>query len=166
MRDGTKGLNNYTATKATAVPPPSRLPPLPRQERIPKYRRTLYAVAALSVFVFILNTAFLIYVLTGNRSNNGKGTLYSASCPNVRAANTGIHILINVLSTLLLGASNYCMQCLSAPAREETDRAHRRSKWMDIGIPSLHNITSGQVSRKKKICWWILGISSLPLHLW
>lgn len=166
MWDETKRLNNYTATEAAIAPPPSRPPPLLPKGTIPKYRRTLYTVAALSVFVFVLNTAFLIYVLTGNRSHNGNGTLYSASCSNIRQANTGIHLLINVLSTLLLGASNYCMQCLSAPAREETDRAHHRSNWMDIGIPSLHNITSGHVNRRKKVCWWILGVSSLPLHLW
>ena len=74
-----------------------------------------------------------------------------------------LHLAINVLSTLLLGASNYCMQCLTSPTREEVDRAHSRHIWLDIGIPSVRNLR--RVSWYKIILWWLLAISGIPLHL-
>jgi hypothetical protein len=67
------------------------------------------------------------------------------------------------LSTVLLSGSNYCMQCLSAPSREEVNAAHAKGKWLDIGIPSVHNLKS--ISMKKVGLWWCLGLSSVPLHL-
>jgi hypothetical protein len=74
--------------------------------------------------------------------------------------------LVNVLGTLLLGASNYCIQCLSAPTRKELDKAHEKGGFLDVGIPSFHNIKSNVIGTRKKLLWWILAFSSLPLHLW
>ncbi|KAL9626699.1 MAG: hypothetical protein Q9164_007815 [Protoblastenia rupestris] len=64
---------------------------------------------------------------------------------------------------MLLSSSNYCMQILSAPTRKEIDNAHARRKWLDIGVPSVRNLKN--VARKKVVMWWLLGLSSLPLHL-
>lgn len=69
----------------------------------------------------------------------------------------------NVLSTLLLGASNYTMQCLASPTREEVDRAHSQNRWLDIGVPSIRNLT--RISSHRKVLWWLLVISGVPLHL-
>lgn len=73
------------------------------------------------------------------------------------------HLVINILSTLLLGASNYSMQCLSSPTRSEVDKAHGQGIWLDIGVPSIRNLRRLSVSRI--VLWWLLAISSLPLHL-
>jgi hypothetical protein len=70
------------------------------------------------------------------------------------------------LSTLLLAASNYTMQCLSAPSRKEIDSAHRSDGYLDVGVQSLRNVVSGHVGGRKKVVWWVLLGSSLPLHLW
>lgn len=137
-----------------------------RHNRYVKWRKTLYLFAVSTGFVLILNTAFLIWAATNRDLNDGRGTLFEASCSSIRHANTGIHLLINVLSTLLLAASNYCMQCLSAPSRDEIEGAHGCNEYLDIGISSLHNVFSRHVRSKKKVAWWILGISSFPLHLW
>lgn len=73
-----------------------------------------------------------------------------------------IHILINIVSTLLLGASNYCMQTVSAPMRQDVDNAHARGKWLDIGIPSVRNVL--YIEKRRLVVWLCLGLSSLPLH--
>lgn len=39
-----------------------------------------------------------------------------------------MHIIINILSTALLAASNYVMQCLSAPTRPDVNEAHTQRK--------------------------------------
>ena len=33
-----------------------------------------------------------------------------------------LHLLINIIPTLLSGSSNFCMQILAAPLREEVDK--------------------------------------------
>ncbi|KAF1840388.1 uncharacterized protein K460DRAFT_410979 [Cucurbitaria berberidis CBS 394.84] len=135
-----------------------------RRER-PKWRLALFLFVGLTSVVLLINSIFLISAVATRGTNNGKGVLYEASCSRTRKANIGIHLLINILSSLLLGASNYCMQCLSAPSRPEVDAAHSKRKFLDIGVPSLHNITSSAFSSRKKMCWWILALSSFPLHL-
>ncbi|KAF0316724.1 hypothetical protein GQ607_016066 [Colletotrichum asianum] len=77
--------------------------------------------------------------------------------------NTGIHVVINILSIILLAGSNYCMQCLIAPTRPEIDEAHSSQCWLDIGVPSIRNFWS--IGRKRKAIWILLSASSLPLHL-
>ena len=76
-----------------------------------------------------------------------------------------IHLGINIVSTLLLGASNYCAQLLVAPTRSEVDRAHEKKDWLDIGVPSFRNLWKRRIARKRKATWTLLMISSVFLHL-
>ena len=85
------------------------------------------------------------------------------TCDDVRVYNRWLHFLINVLSTLLLGASNYCAQLLVAPTREEINEAHKHRKWFDIGIQSFRNLFG--MEKKKQMLWWVLMLSSALLHL-
>lgn len=55
------------------------------------------------------------------------------------------------------------MQVLAAPTRQEVDRAHARNRWLDIGVPSVRNLW--HISPYRAVVWWILGLSSIPLHL-
>ena len=89
-------------------------------------------------------------------------TLSRGSCSKMSNINTGVHVVINVLSTLLLGASNLCMQLLVAPTRSEIDKAHARFKWLNIGVPSIKNLR--YIDRHRVRICLLLAISSLPLH--
>ena len=95
--------------------------------------------------------------------DGGIGTIQLGSCQKTKNVSLWLHLLINILSTALLSASNYCMQCLSSPTREEVDKAHARHIWLDIGVPSVRNLR--RISWKRIILWWLLAITSLPLHL-
>ena len=55
------------------------------------------------------------------------------------------------------------MQCLSSPTRNEIDKAHSQGIWLDIGVPSVRNLR--KLSTTRIILWWLLAISSIPLHL-
>jgi hypothetical protein len=112
-----------------------------------------------ATIVFIINVAATAWNLTQTKS----GVLFEGDCDRIKRLNTGLHFLINALSTILLSGSNYCMQCLSAPTRSEVDKAHRKGAWLDIGIPSIRNVR--HLSRKRIMLWVLLTISSLPLHL-
>lgn len=45
--------------------------------------------------------------------------------------------LMNVLSTIMLAASNYCIQCLCAPSRKTVDNAQTQPRRLDIGVSSM-----------------------------
>ena len=109
--------------------------------------------------VFIINLVVTIVF----SPHGGDEALYTGDCEKSRQMNTALHILINILSTILLSSSNYCMQCLSAPTRKEVDAAHASGKWLDIGILSYRNLRC--ISRKRVALWALLGLSSVPLHL-
>ena len=55
------------------------------------------------------------------------------------------------------------MQCLSAPTRKEVDEAHAKGKWLDIGVPSVRNLTN--IAKPRVGMWLGLALTSLPLHL-
>lgn len=102
--------------------------------------------------------------MTRDESNSlGQPILRQGSCSDMRYLNTGLHLLINTLSSVLLAASNYGMQCLSAPTRADVDKAHFEGKWVDIGVPSVHNLR--RLPATRVVLWVLLMVSSLPLHL-
>ncbi|GLB20877.1 hypothetical protein AtubIFM61612_010825 [Aspergillus tubingensis] len=90
-------------------------------------------------------------------------TIYKGSCDRTKAWTTGLHLLINVLSTIVLGASSYCMQCLTAPSRADVDRAHGKRVWLDIGVASVRNLAWADWPRLT--LWLVLLVTSLPIHL-
>jgi hypothetical protein len=111
--------------------------------------------------VFIINFVVTIWASVHNKTRGN--LLYQGDCDKVDQLNTGVHLIINFLSTVLLSSSNYAMQCLSAPTRNDVDKAHAKRVWLDIGVPSIHNLR--RISRKRALLWALLGLSSLPLHL-
>ncbi len=117
----------------------------------------------LAAVVLVINLIFTIWAVLRSGVQNGLGTLQDGSCKSTTTLTFWIHLAINVLSTLLLGASNYSMQCLSSPTRNEIDKAHSQGIWLDIGVPSVRNLR--RLSTFRIVLWWLLAISSIPLHL-
>ena len=93
----------------------------------------------------------------------GLGIIYEGSCELTKSLSFWIHGVINILSTVLLSASNYTLQCLVSPGREDLDKAHKEGRWLDIGVPSIRNCM--RLSIFQNILWVILWLTSLPLHL-
>lgn len=116
--------------------------------------------AAWATLVFAIN--FTLAIWGAARHVSTKGILMEGNCKQMKDLNKVIHVFINVLSTIILAGSNYCMQCLSAPSRTEVDKAHKAHRWLDIGILSFRNLK--HISRRKSCAWMVLAISSLPLH--
>ncbi|KAL1629800.1 hypothetical protein SLS56_005196 [Neofusicoccum ribis] len=125
-----------------------------------RFGATFSATGAACVLLVNFTVAIWAYFKAGKRSD---GYIYEGNCGKVDRVSTGVHLLINVLSTLLLGSSNYIQQCLSAPTRREVDLAHLKGIWLEIGQPSLRNLRF--VPRWKLLMWILLALSSLPLHL-
>ena len=144
--------------------------PLPKAQT-PRLRKScrsgLFYGGVFTGIVFLLNLCVTIWMArsSGAQSDSGKA-LFTGSCNTTRTADLVVHLFINVMSTVLLGASNSCMQCLSSPTRAEVDRAHgnsTRPKDLDIGVHSLRNLWS--IDRRRVLVWFLLALSSVPLHL-
>ena len=141
--------------------------PLRRQKkRTTKYSGWRFGslVACFEVGICLtINVLFTAFAITSSNPPNGIGTLYEGSCKTVKNLDTWLHVVLNGLATALIGASNYNMQCLASPSRQEIDRAHAKGTWLDIGIPSVRNLR--HIERKRVFLWALLATSSLPLHL-
>lgn len=114
-------------------------------------------------FVLLLNVILAIVSGTAWKLEDNIATAFTGNCKTAANWTTALHLLINLLSSLLLGASNYCMQRLVAPTRKEVDDAHAKNQWLDIGVPSIRNLP--RIDKKRALLWLLLGLSSVPLHL-
>jgi hypothetical protein len=119
--------------------------------------------ASAAWIVFIINISLFAWMHSKSTTTNENGILFQGNCKTSNELDIFIHLAINILSTCLLGASNYCMQCLNAPTRDEVDKAHANKKWLDIGVLSLRNLRIKP--RSSVIIWSLLGLTSIPLHL-
>ena len=131
------------------------------RERLSGWRAAALNFATWATIVFFVNLGITATVLSALKTS--QDVLSEGDCRRIKFLNSGFHALINVLSTILLSGSNYCMQCLSAPTRREVDVAHAKNKTLDIGVPSFRNLTS--ISRHRLVLWCLLSLSSIPLHL-
>lgn len=133
------------------------------KRRFSGWRMGSIAAASTAFVSLILNIAAVAYLNAHQDRNTGLVELYNGDCTKTAALTTWVHLVINALSTILLGGSNYCMQCLSAPNREAIDDAHAKGKSLDIGVPSFRNLKS--IGWFRLSMWLALGVSSIPLHL-
>lgn len=116
-----------------------------------------------AIVVLVINVVACIMAMSKHEVAGNLAILYDGDCNKAKHLDLWLHLLINILSTMLLGASNYSMQCVSAPTRTDIDKAHRKKLWMDIGVPSIRNLRF--ISWPRKILWCCLVLSSVPLHL-
>lgn len=114
-------------------------------------------------FILMTNLGVTVFAVTSYGSRNGVGLIYKGDCSTVKQLDQWLHLLINLLGTGMLSASNYCMQLQAAPTRENVDKAHGDGKWLDIGIPSQRNLK--YLSTWRRVSWALLALTSIPIHL-
>jgi hypothetical protein len=127
------------------------------------WRAGLVRSFLLSLVALIVNIAVYTWLFRTYDATDGTSTVQRGHCDAIRNANTGIHAALNIVSTLILGASTYAMQGITAPTREEVDIAHSKGKWVEIGTPSLRNLL--HVRRRNAWVWLLLAMTSMPFHL-
>ncbi|KAF3763462.1 hypothetical protein M406DRAFT_74077 [Cryphonectria parasitica EP155] len=137
------------------------------QDRFPKsgWRR----IGAVNLLLIFFSALVLLGCVLANvfasppRPISTARILYQGDCTAASRINLVLHLFINVLSTCVLASSNFFMQILSAPSRKEIDKAHQVLCGLEIGVPSLKNIFF--LSNFKRIVWFGLFLSSVPVHL-
>lgn len=136
---------------------------LQKPPRWRSWRVTVLLGALVSIGVLLLNAGFLVWALRQEEVFRGVATIYQGDCGVTGTISTYGHLLINILGTLLLSASNNCAQLLSSPSHEDITAAHGEGKWLDIGVPSLRNLRG--IPWWRSLLWAVLMLSSIPLHL-
>ncbi|MCJ1473578.1 hypothetical protein MMC13_002229 [Lambiella insularis] len=119
--------------------------------------------ACTAMAVLTLNVVLTIWASLAFPMNDGIGTLIDNDCNKSKSWALWLHIAINALSTILLAASNYTMQCLMAPTRRQLDKAHAKGSYLAVGVGGFRNMRS--ISWYRLTLFSLLIISSLPLHL-
>ncbi|PPJ52789.1 hypothetical protein CBER1_11444 [Cercospora berteroae] len=127
------------------------------------WKVTVFDGIGVATFVLTTNVVALVWAKAKFPLDNGIATAYTGSCTTSRKITIWVDLAINVLSTLLLAASNNCAQILSSPTRADIARAHGRMKWLDTGVPSVRNL--GTIPIWRSCLWILLFASSIPLHL-
>ncbi|KAI0382068.1 hypothetical protein F5Y04DRAFT_270683 [Hypomontagnella monticulosa] len=132
--------------------------------RLGSWRRTgIINVTLASVCGLSLLICFFISISKPESSLYTSTIILESECSNTSNMIVLLHLLVNIFSTLVLASSNYFMQIVASPSRKEIDEAHKYLHSLDIGIPSVKNVQF--ISSFKKICWFVLALSSLPIHL-
>ena len=127
-------------------------------------KRTLRLFLAVAVIVLIVNVSWLLYAKTRYGGiDSGFGIIQRGNCDVAKSTNTWLHLLINVLSTLLLTGSNAFMTAYCCPSRKEIDKAHARRKWLHVGMLSLRNLS--KIAKRKSLIVLLLCLTSIPFHL-
>lgn len=118
----------------------------------------------LTLTILVVNIALTVWATTSYPPNyRGMGTLSFGNCSTINTINGAVHLALNIVSSLFLGAGNYCMQTLVAPSRQEMDRAHSKGVSLDIGVPNVKNLR--YINRGRVITWALIGMLATLLHL-
>lgn len=134
-----------------------------KRYRFKSWKIGVMAAATMTTTVLLVNIVLTIWASATFGLEGGIGTAYDGDCDITSAWSFWLHILINILSSILLSASNYTMQCVTAPTRRECDRAHSRGDWLDVGVPSVRNLL--RIDWPRRTMWALLALSSTPIHL-
>lgn len=114
--------------------------------------------------VLCINIVLLLFGAISNGGyRDGVVDLVFGDDRTVARWNTGLHLLINVFGSCLLAASNYTIQVISSPTREEIDKVHAQGSWLAVGLLSPRNWK--RIARKRVLLAVALGLSSVPLHV-
>lgn len=120
--------------------------------------------SCMSATILSFNIGVVIFAATrGQGFEDGFAEPFFFDHQSMSRLSSVIHIVINILSTILLSASNYTMQVLSSPTRAEINNMHRVGQWFDIGVLSMHNLKL--ISWRRRFLYAVMMLSSVPLHL-
>jgi hypothetical protein len=129
------------------------------------WRRAARVNCAVLVTMTVVMFCCLVASTAQTHDLNKAYMFFEGTCDGGSAAklNVGLHLMLNVVSMAVFASSNFFMQVLNSPSREEVDAAHAGGTYLGIGVPSVRN--AFRVSHFKTVSWLVLLFSSIPVHL-
>lgn len=157
-----QNLHRYDAIELETTNQNSESKGLGLRLRDPGWRTGALWGALLTSTIIVTNLIILIVGAAKPKNGSGYRVFFEGDCSKSRTISTVWHLVINVLSTLLLAASNACTQILSAPSRIEVDRAHSQGKSLHVGVLGFLNLSF--IPARRSVLILLLALSSIPLH--
>ncbi|KAL4908768.1 hypothetical protein BDW74DRAFT_187317 [Aspergillus multicolor] len=164
----TQPFDRYAKASSLARYVPELDPDSPRGREVCSTTSKRTAMLAIQIAISSLTVALIIglmvwAVVTYPPNTRGVGTFSVGNCTTTTRLNSALHVALNILASLFLGAGNYCMQILVAPSRAELNKAHSKGKTLEIGVPSLKNLLS--IGRIRVAGWVCIGVLATILHI-
>lgn len=123
-------------------------------------RLSAYANAAVLLVNIVLTIVGASY---GNQFSSVLVSMYQGNCAHTKRVASGLHIMINILGTILVATSSYCCQLLMAPARQDIDNAHAHRVWLPVGTFNIKMLTL--LPRHRKLMWYLMFGTSIAIQL-
>lgn len=135
------------------------------KQRFPTgWRLGTWVCCAAVILCVILEVTLLAYATRVGSAGQGAGILMIGNCKRVRQLELWLLLPLNIAGTMLIGASNYVMQVVSAPERAEIDRAHAYAQQVPVGGIRFRDLDIKVLNKSRQIIWWTLCLSSVPIH--
>jgi hypothetical protein len=135
----------------------------PKKRSLIGYKRGLIGYAIATAIIFLFNIIWLIYARVEHGINGGTGTIRRGRCDAVEKLDSDLHLVINILSTIVLTASTTFMALAYSPSRAEVDIAHKKMECLSVGVLGFRNLW--HVSWTKALLYLLLMLTSAPFHL-
>ncbi|KIL96264.1 hypothetical protein FAVG1_01008 [Fusarium avenaceum] len=95
----------------------------------------------LAFLILVASVTCLILASVKGHMSTWESSLMEGSSMTVDGIARGVGAAVNLLAIVLIAGANYVVQILNSPTRAEIDNAHTSFKWLDVGIPSLRNLS-------------------------
>ncbi|KAF5025238.1 hypothetical protein F66182_2704 [Fusarium sp. NRRL 66182] len=115
--------------------------PRPTKSLMTGWRAGVAANMLLAFFALVASITCLALASAQGHMSTNESPLMEGSSAAVEGIARGIVAAVNLLSIILIAGANYVVQILTSPTRAEVDNAHYDLRWLDIGIPSLRNMS-------------------------
>ncbi|RKK34123.1 hypothetical protein BFJ67_g13921 [Fusarium oxysporum f. sp. cepae] len=115
--------------------------PQPTRSLMTGWRAGVAANMFLTFLILVASVACLALASAQGHMSTWESLLMEGSSTTVEGIARGILAAVNVFAIILIAGANYVVQILNSPTRAEVDNAHSAFKWLDIGIPSLRNMS-------------------------
>ncbi|RKL27833.1 hypothetical protein BFJ72_g12843 [Fusarium proliferatum] len=115
--------------------------PQPTRSLMTGWRAGVAANMFLAFLILVASVACLALASAQGHMSTWESLLMEGSSTTVEGIARGILAAVNVFAIVLIAGANYVVQILNSPTRAEVENAHSTFKWLDIGIPSLRNMS-------------------------
>lgn len=101
----------------------------------------------LAAVILIAMVVCIVLAVTSGKIGVEDAVFATGSCGRITSIDHTIQAIGNLLGIFFIVGASYVTQILVSPTRDEVAAAHGKHRWLDIGVPSLRNITAVSVDR-------------------
>ncbi|OQE17520.1 hypothetical protein PENFLA_c024G04793 [Penicillium flavigenum] len=98
------------------------------------WKKALYLGSISTFVVLVLNVGFVLWAVANHGLQGDQAVLFTGNCEKSKQISTGFHLVINILGTVLLGASNYAMREVAGYWRAKHAESQSHSPYKALSL--------------------------------